>query len=259
MRFKPSKNADEAGAAGSIFKSQDSTLATGKPKNASGVDLDNESLGLNESESNEGTNSSPGSENGTSTSQSEVGTLAKKDEDDHGIGKQETKAVFRIKMVVMAVLLLCTTIVATSVYLHLSHTEETKFLHSFADDGKKIVDAIGVSLDKTLGVLDSLAILFVSYSRSSNQKWPFVTMPDFAVRMAKLLPLTDAISVNMLPIVIPHDRKKWEAYTTESDDWINEGMRLQENWDFYHGPTVYNGTRYDIVHSDYSNLPYTLK
>jgi hypothetical protein len=258
LRSKDSKKA-EASAAVSIFTPQDLTMASGKLKKASGMELDNESLGLNESESNEGTNSSPGSENGTSTSQSEVGTLAKKDEDHHGIGQEETKAVFRIKMVVMTVLLLCTTIVAASVYSHLSHTEETKFVHSFADDGKKIVDAIGVSLDKTLGVLDSLAILFVSYSLVDNQIWPFVTMPDFAVRMAKLLPLTDAISINVLPVVTPKNRKKWEAYTTESDDWINEGMRLQENWDFYYGPTVYNGTRYDVVHSDHSDLPYTLK
>jgi hypothetical protein len=174
------------------------------------------------------------------------------------IAQKETKVVGCLKIVVLLVLAISATIVATTVHSYLSHAEQAKFEAAFQDDASKIFQAIGTSLDKSFGLLDSLAVLYVSYAKMSNQTWPFVTMPDFAIRLAKILPLTDAIAVNVLPVVTPENRKKWEAYSVANDYWVNEGMAIQETWDGYYGPVVYNGTKYGVIHSDYGNLPYNV-
>jgi hypothetical protein len=35
-------------------------------------------------------------------------------------------------------------------------------------------------------------------------------------------------------------------------------MAIQETWDGYYGPVIYNGTKYGVIHSDYGNLPYSV-
>jgi hypothetical protein len=111
-----------------------------------------------------------------------------------------------------------------------------------------------------MGLLDSLSVLFVSFSRITNQTWPYVTMPDFAVRMAKILPLTDAISVNLLPIVHASDRREWEEYSVANDQWVDQGMALQDEWDGYYGPKgIYNGKKNNVLHTDFEPLPYSVR
>jgi hypothetical protein len=172
------------------------------------------------------------------------------------IANGATKTIFRIKFVALGVLVGSAAILASSVYSYLSRGELRQFRRQHKSDSLKVLEAIGSSIDKTLGLLDDLAISFLSVARVTNQSWPFVTMPDFAVRMTKILPLTDAIVVNVLPIVKGSERKEWEAYSLAHDDWVNEGMAVQEAWEGYYGPVVYDGIPNGIVHSDFENLPY---
>jgi type II secretory pathway pseudopilin PulG len=136
---------------------------------------------------------------------------------EEAIAQKETKVVGCLKIVVLLVLAISATIVATTVHSYLSRAEQAKYEAAFQDAGSKIFQAIGTSLDKSFGLLDSLAVLYVSYAKMSNQTWPFVTMPDFAIRLAKILPLTDAIAVNVLPVVTAENREKWEAYSVAND------------------------------------------
>ena len=83
--------------------------------------------------------------------------------------------------------------------------------------------------------MDSLSVTMVSYARDQNETWPFVTLPDFGPRMAKLLPQTDAMLIAIVPIVKPYQRKRWETYSIQNDEWVNQSINIQETWDGYYG------------------------
>jgi hypothetical protein len=171
------------------------------------------------------------------------------------LAKKETAAVVRLKVIVVFVLVAFTTLVSTVVYFYLSSSEQEQFESQYHDDSRKVLQGMGISLDQTLGSFDGLAVALVSQARETNQSWPFVTVPDFAVRMSKLLPLTKAININILPIVTPEQRSDWEEYTVQNDDWINQGMAVQEAWYGYYGPVIYNGTQFGTVHGDFGDIP----
>jgi hypothetical protein len=104
-------------------------------------------------------------------------------------------------------------------------------------------------------MLDSVAVALVSHAIFANETWPFVTLPNHAVRMSKILPLSDAFMATFLPKVTPENREAWEKYSVENDWWVNEATAVQETWDAYSGPIVYNGTKNEFIHGDFDVVP----
>lgn len=98
-------------------------------------------------------------------------------------------------MALLLVLTVAAATVVTSMYLYISRTEQnrtdqlrkeqTQFQAQFWEDTNKVVEAIGSNLDKTLRLLDSVAVTLVAIVGISIQIWPYVTIPDFALRMSK--------------------------------------------------------------------------
>jgi hypothetical protein len=174
----------------------------------------------------------------------------------HPIAKRETVAVGRLKVIVSLVLIVSTVAVATFVYKYLSRSEEARFREKFRDDGYKIYSSIGASLDKTFGMLDATSVMLVTHAKETNQTWPFVTMSDFGIRVAKLLLLTDVILVTALPVVTPDQRRKWEAYSVAHDYWVDDCVSVQETWDWYRGPLERHETKTRVIHDDGIVLPY---
>jgi hypothetical protein len=177
-------------------------------------------------------------------------------EGDHPIAKRESAAVGRLKVIVALVLIVSTVAVATIVYKYLSLSEEARFRDKFRDDGYKIFSSIGASLDKTFGMLDATSVMLVTHAKETNQTWPFVTMSDFGIRVAKLLLLTDVIIVTALPLVTPEMRRKWEAYSVAHDYWVDDCVSVQETWDWYRGPLEHHKTKTRAIHDDGIVLPY---
>jgi hypothetical protein len=171
------------------------------------------------------------------------------------IAKQETQDVFRLKLVVLFVLVIAAIGTAACVFVYLKNSEESLFLNQFEGDSTKIFDAIGSNLEKTLGSLDSFGVTMVSAARMTNQSWPFVTIPDFAVRMAKVLPLSDAIVLYFNPVVSPDQRETWEKYSVKNHHWINESMAVQAKWDGYYGPKENSEDYWPIIHGDFGDIP----
>jgi hypothetical protein len=184
-----------------------------------------------------------------------VGDNASPGSQDESIAKAETKGIFRLKMAVVAVLVCSAIGVAAWVYLYVTWSEQNLFKKQFDGDSRKVLQALGASLDKSFGLMDGLAITLVSSARDKNQTWPCVTLPDFAVRMSKVVPLTDAVNINVFPIVTRETRQTWEAYTRDNDGWVNEAMAIQDSWDGYYGPIAYNGTHNHVIHGDFNDIP----
>ncbi len=68
--------------------------------------------------------------------------------------------------------------VAVTVYRYVSTAEHTSFEGHFQDDSDKVLEAIGSTLELTLGSVDNFLVGMVSFARYTNATWPFVTVPD---------------------------------------------------------------------------------
>jgi hypothetical protein len=121
------------------------------------------------------------------------------------------------------------------------------------------VGSHSLSMDRTLGAFDGLAVSLVSTARLSDQVWPFVTIPNFAVRISKVLPNANAINMYVVPVVEPSLRKQWEAYSIQNDGWVDESVAVQDAWNAYHGPVIYNGTKQSVVHGDFGVIPSNIR
>ena len=170
------------------------------------------------------------------------------------ISKKATKNVFHLKMLVIAILIVSASTLAACAFKFVKTSETKQFESKFGYDAHKVFEAIGSSLDKTLGLMDSLAVTLVSYARDKDDKWPFVTLPDFGPRMAKLLPQTDAFTIAILPIIYPYQREEWEAYSVKHDEWVNQSITIQETWDGFYGPIVYDWEQYGTIHGDFGDI-----
>lgn len=96
-------------------------------------------------------------------------------EQSEAIAKRETKFLFGMRLVVMAVLICSTCLLAYFVHKYLSTEEENEFHDKFESDAGKVLQAVGTSLDLTLGSVDALTVAMVSHAKATNQSWPFVS------------------------------------------------------------------------------------
>jgi hypothetical protein len=109
------------------------------------------------------------------------------------IAKNETSTVRSLKLLVLAVLVLAMVTITVGVYLFTAMEEEHDFEDSIADYTVKISASLGENIDLTLGAVDAFAVTLISFAAATNQTWPFVTIPDFAVRGAKIRSLSSAV------------------------------------------------------------------
>ena len=94
------------------------------------------------------------------------------------IARQEGKAVFWLRMLVVAVLAASAVAVVVSVYFYAANEQQEAFESKFDGDALKVLDAVSTTLEQTLGSTDAFIAQMVSYARYSNSSWPFVTVPS---------------------------------------------------------------------------------
>jgi hypothetical protein len=170
------------------------------------------------------------------------------------LDKKGSEEVYQFKVLVLLILSISAVVVAACVYIFVTKKEKSQFGEKFRTDASKVLDTVGNSIDRTMIAMDNLAVDLVSYARATNSTWPCVTLPNFALRMSKILPQTDAIVIQFLPIVKPIQRKKWEHYVSHNYFWLNETMAIQENWDGFYGPIGYNWERNDVIWGDSGDI-----
>jgi hypothetical protein len=177
-------------------------------------------------------------------------------EEENLIGKRETAVVTRLRLVLFFVLAVSAVGVASTVYVYLKTIEESAFQTQFDDDAIKILQTVANTIESILSASDNLAVLSVSFARATNQTWPFVTLPDFPVRIAKIMPSTRTFNMNILPLVTPARRIEWEAYVLQHDDWVNETADVQRDFKNFNGVHEYDTMPHNIIHGDFDNIPY---
>lgn len=153
------------------------------------------------------------------------------------IAHNETIKVKQLRLMVGFVLLASAVGAACAVYYFTSSTEVSQFEDQFQEDANKVLQAMGSSMEDTKAALDVFVASIVSFARYTNQTWPFVTIPDFAIRASKVRTLSEGVGIFLQPIVTPEERLDWEQYAYDNRYWVNESMKLQEDAEDYFGPS----------------------
>ena len=74
------------------------------------------------------------------------------------ISEKATKKVLHMKLLVIAILIVSAFTLAVCAYSLIKKSETKQFESKFGYDAHKVLEAIGSSIDKSLGLLDSLAV-----------------------------------------------------------------------------------------------------
>jgi hypothetical protein len=165
------------------------------------------------------------------------------------IASTESNAVRWIRLVAVAVIVLSTILVALAVYYYMTSVERKAFKYRFASDSYKILESIGATFARSLGSVDAFAVSTVSAAKQSNQVWPYVTIPDFAVQSSKILTLSKGVWFNTYRYVSREQRPLWNNFTVRNDGWVNESLNVQEKAlnKTYFGPINRNWTKADDI------------
>jgi hypothetical protein len=163
---------------------------------------------------------------------------------------KETKALFWIRLFLFSVLLVSAVGVAVSVYTYTSGAESKEFEERFDHEATKIFEAVGGSLDLSLGAIDSFVVGLLSYARITNATWPYVTLPDYAVRVSKLRSFSKAFYVSQYHFVNGEQREEWEEYSFAHDSWVTEAMTFQKKDRNFHGKLMSEYEPHGIYDND---------
>ena len=175
------------------------------------------------------------------------------------LAKRETRKVTLWKLTVLSVLLISAFVTAAATYIFINNSANAEFEKIFKSSGGKVLEAVGKSLEQTLKSLDSFAVAAVSHAHNTNQTWPFVTVPDFAMRAAKMISLSNVVFVSILPLVSNQTREEWERFAATHDQWLNESVHLQEQYDLFHGPLMYALGHIDVIWGDFGDIDYGIE
>ena len=176
------------------------------------------------------------------------------------LAKRETRAVTKWKLGVLVVLLLSAIGTALAVFFYIRNSETEKFEEAFQSSAFKVLESVGISFETALKSLDSLAVAFVSEATISNQPFPFVTVPDFAILAAKMISNSDSFVVTFWPVIASKDREHWEEYSLTHNQWVNASVHLQEDYAFYHGPLEYDtSNRNGVIYGDFGPVQFDLE
>jgi hypothetical protein len=108
----------------------------------------------------------------------------------------ETRQIFWIRLTLILILMVATALVSSAIFFRTRNAEVTEFETQFVDHAVKIIDAMEVHMQHTLGAVDNLGVLYTSYARTSESRWPYVTISEFEFRgaSAKSLANTELVS-----------------------------------------------------------------
>jgi len=163
---------------------------------------------------------------------------------------KETKVVRHLKLAVIAVLLISVIITGYVVHVYLRNVEQKDFENQFSEDSVKILSTMSRNIDRILEAMDALTVSMVSFARATNQTWPFVVIPDFAVRAEKIRAIAGAVYINTYHSVSAKQRAEWEHFTSipENHEWVNNSIALMEENPDNPWPIVWNHTMWYVIH-----------
>lgn len=154
--------------------------------------------------------------------------------------KRDNETLLILKLVIISVLALISVGLSVTVFVYVDSQEHDDYVTNYEDDTYRIFADLGMALYLRFAELDSLAVTLAAYAASSSTNMTFqgppVTLPDFAVRVAKVRSMSHAVAFEQYHFVNEDDREEWEEYARgHSNEWIQQALEVQMADDSYHG------------------------
>ena len=83
----------------------------------------------------------------------------------------------------------------------------------FENYAREVVAVARQNVNSSFLAIESFAVTISSDASSSNMTWPFVTVPNFAAKAARLAKQTNGYLVGTAPIVQESQRKEWDDFS----------------------------------------------
>lgn len=195
-----------------------------------------------DSSSNQST-SGAGSSGGTdsqfeSTSETHNSSLERED-DTHSIrnalAKQGTKEVFRLRVLVILLLVAAATSISVTVYYIIRNAQINEFEQNYEALASKVLDAMQEVMIQ-MAAVSGLAVAATAETQkhyyfaedgtianvsTPPQQWPYVTISSFQERAGNAQALAGAIYVSICPIVTSEQLSEWERYVhSDANYWM---------------------------------------
>jgi hypothetical protein len=136
------------------------------------------------------------------------------------IATAESKTIFHLKIFVLGFLIATAIGVACAVYYYAKAADDYATIEDYEEYTHKLIQSFTLSLDLSLGAVDNFVVNLVSYAKATNAEWPFVTLPDYAVKIAKIHAVSKVVQFSQCHFVTADQRRDWETYTSLFSDWV---------------------------------------
>jgi hypothetical protein len=135
--------------------------------------------------------------------------------------KHETKQVFRLRVIVILILLAAATSVSAAVY-HITRSGEVEeFEIEFYSVAEKIIDSLQEVIVK-ISAVSGLAVIATADAEERGQEWPFVTLNAFRQKANNARIVSGTIYLSVNPIVLSDQLVDWENFVLLSvaNSWM---------------------------------------
>jgi Adenylate and Guanylate cyclase catalytic domain len=141
---------------------------------------------------------------------------------------EQSKAVYRLKAVVLSVLFVTACTVSGIIYIITRKGEVSEFNSEYDAIAGQIMESFQQVLLDRIYAISSLGLALTLHAAATNSTWPFVTMNQFQERARVAKELSGAMALHVVTIVDEQDRERWEQYTIQEQGWVAEAVDSQE-------------------------------
>ncbi len=136
------------------------------------------------------------------------------------LATKETQAVFRLRLIVLFVLLLASIAVSLIVYNITSNSLEEQTSSDFEGAAKKVTETFMEIAETKIAALSSFAVAVIANSLDMKQEWPFVTLSNFQQRAATARSQSGALNLMLVPLVDTVERAQWQQFVQNQSSWL---------------------------------------
>ena len=144
------------------------------------------------------------------------------------LARKETRAVFRLRVLVILVLFLAAMAVSLAVFFITRRAEKDEFETQFEGSAEKVLSSFGDIVETKIGAAGSLALAITTHVSETNKTFPFATVDSFRQKAAAARSLSEAIAFCTFPYITNETRSDWESYSQKNWEWIYHDLKHQE-------------------------------
>ena len=173
--------------------------------------------------SNVDKSSGTGSGHGSTTDSRRTGSS----EDDaqaikQALARQETKQVFRLRILVVLVLIAAATAISVTIYFIIRNADIDEFQLEYEGSANKLVDSLQEVLAE-MAAISGIAVAATADALQTNatETWPFVTLTHFQERAGSARRMSGALYLSINPLVQSNQLSDWEQYVlSDANYWM---------------------------------------